>query len=200
MRKYLYLILTILLGAYACSPKESSSETPTAPAASQPNSDATMANSVHDFTLNSLSGTPQSLKEYAGKVLVLVNVASKCGYTPQYADLQKFYNEYQEKGVVVLGFPANNFGSQEPGTDADIAQFCQANYGVTFPMFSKISVKGTDIHPLYKYLTQGIGAEVSWNFNKFIVNKEGKVIKHFKSGVKPDDKEFLQAIKSALDA
>jgi glutathione peroxidase len=200
MCKHLFLILLILLGTYACGPKESSSETAAVATFSQPNSDASMAKSVHEFTLNTLSGTPQSLKEYAGKVLVIVNVASKCGYTPQYADLQKFYDEYQQKGLVILGFPANNFGNQEPGTDADIAQFCQANYGVTFPMFSKLSVKGADIHPLYKYLTQESGVEVSWNFNKFIVNKEGKVIKHFKSAVKPDDKEFLQTIKAALEA
>ena len=191
MRPYLSLLFLIL--AFSCSPKSNNTETPISTASSIP-----MANSVHDFTMNTLEGKPQNLKDFAGKVLVLVNVASKCGYTPQYADLQKFYEAYKDQGVVVLGFPANNFGGQEPGSDSEIAQFCQTNYGVTFPMFSKISVKGSDAHPLYKYLTQASGSEVSWNFNKFIVDKQGKFVKHFKSAVKPDDKEFIQAIKESL--
>lgn len=159
-----------------------------------------MSKSVHDFTMTTLEGQEKSLKDYAGKVLVIVNVASKCGYTPQYADLQKFYTENESKGVVVLGFPANNFGSQEPGSNEEIAQFCQANYGVSFPMFAKISVKGDDTHPLYKYLTEATGEKVSWNFNKFVIGKDGKAVKHFKSGVKPDDKDFQQAVNQALGA
>jgi glutathione peroxidase len=133
------------------------------------------------------------LNEYKGKVVIIVNVASKCGLTPQYAELQEFYEQYKDKGVVILGFPANNFGAQEPGTNSEIKEFCTKNYGVTFPMFAKISVKGEDIHPLYQYLTQKslngvIDAPVQWNFQKFIINKEGKVV------------ESIQPTTSILDA
>jgi glutathione peroxidase len=135
-----------------------------------------MAKSVHEFTVKTLSGQERSLADYAGKVLVLVNVASKCGLTPQYADLQEFYETHKSKGIEVLGFPANNFGAQEPGSDSEIQAFCEANYGVSFPMFSKISVKGEDQHPLYAYLTQTTGQDVIWNFQKFLVNKQGEVV------------------------
>ncbi|MCE3006751.1 MAG: glutathione peroxidase [Bacteroidetes bacterium] len=148
--------------------------------------------------MTTLDGKEQPLSAYKGKVVIVVNVASKCGYTPQYADLERFYTQNKDKGVVVLGFPANNFMGQEPGTDEEIASFCQKNYGVTFPMFSKISVKGKDIHPLYAYLTEAVGASISWNFNKILIDKNGKPVAHFKSGVKPGDPEFDEAVAKLL--
>lgn len=153
---------------------------------------------VYDFTMTSIAGDEVNLADYRGKVIVFVNVASKCGYTPQYADLQKFYDEYKDQGVVVLGFPANNFMGQEPGSDEQIATFCQKNYGVSFPMFSKISVKGGDQHPLYAYLTGAVNQNITWNFNKIVVDRNGKPVQHFKSGVKPGDEAFVSAIKKLL--
>src|SRR5918997_3104181 len=161
------------------------------------------AKSVYDFTLKNAKGQDVKLSDYRGKVVMLVNVASKCGYTPQYEGLQKIYERYKDQGFTILGFPANNFGAQEPGTDEEIQQFCRSNYGVTFPVFSKISVKGDDKHPLYKYLTEKetnpqFAGEIKWNFNKFLVSKDGKIIACFESADKPEDAKVTQAIESAL--
>lgn len=172
---------------------ESESENSTSPENSS-------AASVHEFKMKTIDGKEQSLGEYKGKVLVLLNVASKCGYTPQYADWQAFYESHKDKGVEVLGFPANNFMGQEPGSDAEIKQFCSSEYSVTFPMFSKISVKGKDQHPLYAYLTETTGEKVGWNFNKYLVDQNGKVVAHYKSGVKPDDEDFNAKLNELLDA
>jgi glutathione peroxidase len=157
-----------------------------------------MANSVYDFTVKNIAGKEVNLADYQGKTLILVNVASQCGLTPQYADLQAFYESYKDKGVEILGFPANNFGAQEPGTDAEIQTFCTTNYGVTFPMFSKISVKGEDQHPLYQYLTQQAQTDVTWNFQKFIVDKTGQVVQTFAPQTSVDEPEFRQAIERML--
>jgi glutathione peroxidase len=159
--------------------------------------------SVHSFTLKDIDGKEVNLGQYRGKVLLLVNVASKCGLTPQYEGLQAVYQKYQGQGLVVLGFPANNFMGQEPGTNEEIKSFCSLKYNVTFPMFSKISVKGDDIHPLYKFLTDKQtnpehGGEIKWNFNKFLVDKNGKVIARFEPKVQPNSPEVVQAIESAL--
>ena len=161
------------------------------------------AKSVYDFTLKNSKGQDVKLSDYRGKVVMLVNVASKCGYTPQYEGLQKIYERYKDQGFTILGFPANNFGAQEPGTDEEIQQFCRINYGVTFPVFSKISVKGDDKHPLYKYLTEKetnpeFAGEIKWNFNKFLVSKDGKIIARFESADKPEDAKVTEAIESAL--
>jgi glutathione peroxidase len=161
------------------------------------------ADSIFDFTMNDIKGKPVSLKKYEGKVIVIVNVASKCGLTPQYKEIQAFYDKYKSKGVVVLGFPANNFLFQEPGTNKDIEQFCSLNYGVTFDMFSKIDVKGSNIHPLYQYLTQKsingkIDAEVSWNFQKFLVGKDGKIVASFSPRTKVTEAEFISAVDALL--
>ena len=159
------------------------------------------AKSVHDFTLKSIDGQEVKLDAYKGKVALLVNVASRCGYTPQYEGLQTLYTKYKDQGFVVLGFPANNFGAQEPGSNEEIKTFCSTKYNVTFPMFAKISVKGTDIHPLYQFLTSteaGFGGEVQWNFGKFLVDKNGKVIARFASGDEPESKQITQAIEQAL--
>ena len=160
--------------------------------------------SVHQFTMETIDGEEQSLEAYKGKVLVMVNVASKCGYTPQYEQLQAFYEKYKDKGVVVMGFPANNFMNQEPGTDEEIKQFCTENYDVSFPMFSKISVKGSDQHPLYGYLTSEkkngvLDTKVSWNFNKFLVNQDGQVIKHYNSPVEVTSKAFHEDLEALLE-
>ena len=148
-----------------------------------------------------LDGKEQSLTDYQGKVLLLVNVASECGLTPQYRGLQDLYTRYHDKGFEVLGFPANNFGAQEPGSDQQIAQFCEANYGVSFPMFSKISVKGADIHPLYAELTgmpAPIGGEVQWNFQKYLVDREGKVVARFDSATVPDDATLVGKVEELI--
>lgn len=155
------------------------------------------ASSVHEFTPNSIDGQPAPLAAYKGKVLLIVNVASQCGYTPQYSGLESLYRKYKDRGLEVLGFPANNFGSQEPGSNEEIKQFCTRKYSVTFPMYSKISVKGDDKHALYRFLTSQAG-EVKWNFNKFLVGKDGKVITRFDSGIAPESPELLGAIEKAL--
>ena len=155
------------------------------------------ASSVHEFTVNAITGKPVSLADYNGKVVLVVNVASKCGYTPQYEGLEALYKKYQDRGLVVLGFPANNFMSQEPGTNEEIQTFCKAKYGVTFPMFSKISVKGEDKAPLYQFLTS-TGGEIPWNFTKFLVAKDGKPIQRFAPNVAPDAAELTSAIEIAL--
>src|SRR2546425_598859 len=161
-------------------------------------SSAFAASSAHEFSLPSIDGAPAPLSAYKGKVALIVNVASQCGYTPQYAGLEKLYEKYKDKGFVVLGFPANNFGAQEPGTNEEIKTFCTRNYQVTFPMYSKISVKGSGKAPLYKFLTDSAGGEVKWNFTKFLVDGNGKVISRFDSGVEPDSSELTGAVEKAL--
>jgi glutathione peroxidase len=161
------------------------------------------ASSIYDFTMNSIAGEPVSLSQYKGKVVLLVNVASKCGYTPQYKGLQAIYKKYEDKGFVILGFPANNFGAQEPGTNAEIQTFCSRNYSVTFPMFSKISVKGSDQAPLYQYLTDkkvnpDTGGEIGWNFTKFLIDRNGKIVARFDSKIEPESSDVTKAIEAAL--
>ncbi len=161
------------------------------------------AKSVYDFTMKSIDGKPIPLSTYRGKVLLIVNVASRCGYTPQYKDLEALYRKYADRGFTILGFPANNFRGQEPGTNAEIKEFCTATYGVTFPMFSKISVKGDDEDPFYRYLTSSeanpsTGGDVLWNFQKYLVGRDGKVLAKFLSKVTPMSPEVTSAIESAL--
>lgn len=161
------------------------------------------AKNLYDYTMTSLEGQSVPLSTYKGKVVVIINVASKCGYTPQYGELEKFYEANKDRGVVILGFPANNFGAQEPGSNSEIRQFCTRNYGVSFPMFSKISVEGSDIHPLYKFLTtkseNGVeDSRVKWNFQKYVIDKNGRLVGHFDSGVKVTDKGFVETIESLL--
>ncbi|SKC48069.1 glutathione peroxidase [Ohtaekwangia koreensis] len=148
--------------------------------------------SIYDLKLNSIDGETIDFSKYKGKNLLIVNVASQCGYTPQYADLEKLHEQYGDK-VTILGFPANNFGSQEPGSNKDIASFCQKNYGVKFQMFEKISVKGSDQHALYKWLQEKTGSEPSWNFCKYLVKADGTV-KFFSSKVNPLDKAIVDEI------
>jgi len=156
---------------------------------------------LYDFTMKSIDGKEVPLTEYKGKVVVVVNVASKCGLTPQYEGLQSLYAKYKDKGLVVLGFPANDFMGQEPGTNEEIKSFCSTKYNVTFPMFSKITVTGDEMHPMYRWLIAKSGRDeaIEWNFAKFIVNRDGKTLKRFSPRTKPDDKEFLAALDSALN-
>jgi glutathione peroxidase len=156
------------------------------------------APSVDDFDMKTIDGDTVSLSQYDGKVKLFVNVASRCGYTPQYEGLQALYEKYKDEGLVILGFPANNFGQQEPGTNAEIKTFCNREYGVTFPMFSKISVKGADQHPLYKYLTSETGEQIGWNFTKILVGKNGEIIKQFESKIEPMSAELTSAIEKAF--
>lgn len=158
---------------------------------------------IHKFTMKSITGEDVKLAGYRGKVLLIVNVASKCGFTGQYEGLQKLYEKYKDRGFLVLGFPANDFLGQEPGTDGEIKQFCTLSYGVSFPMFSKISVKGKEQHPLYKYLTDKKtnpehGGKITWNFNKFLMDADGQVINRFGSRVQPMDDDLVKAIEQAL--
>ncbi|MGH9833274.1 MAG: glutathione peroxidase [Blastocatellia bacterium] len=168
------------------------------------NEGGTMAEkSVLDFTMKNIDGKDVKLSDYRGKALLLVNVASKCGYTPQYEGLQTVYAKYRDQGLVVLGFPANNFGGQEPGTNEEIKQFCLMKYNVAFPMFAKISVKGGDIHPLYQFLTSKetnpeFGGDITWNFNKFLVDRTGKLVARFETREKPEGEKVTQAIETAL--
>lgn len=155
---------------------------------------------LYSFSMKTIDGGMRSLADYKGKVLLLVNVASECGYTPQYKDLEAVYRKYKEKGFVVLGFPANNFGAQEPGTDAEIKEFCTTTYDVTFDLFSKISVKGDDQHPLYAYLSRESPAkgDVKWNFQKYLVDRKGNVVRMIPTRTKPSDPDVTSTIEQLL--
>jgi len=153
--------------------------------------------SVYQFKVTSIDGSAINLKQFQGKKILIVNTASECGYTPQYAELQQLAERYKDK-LVVIGFPANNFGGQEPGSNANIQQFCQKNYGVTFPLSEKISVKGDDINPLFKYLTSAenpdFTGDIKWNFEKFLIDENGKLIHRYRSSVKPLSEEILKSL------
>ena len=158
--------------------------------------------SIYDFPLTDIDGNEMTLEAYKGNVLLIVNVASKCGYTPQYEGLQSIYEEFKDDGLVVIGFPANNFRGQEPGTNEDIKQFCRLEYGVEFPMAAKVSVRGDDQAPLFTYLTslenQDFDGDIKWNFEKFLIDREGNLIRRFRSSVKPESETLTSAIKSLL--
>jgi glutathione peroxidase len=160
----------------------------------------TSPSNIYDFTLNDIDGKPVSLSRYRGKTLLLVNTASFCGNTPQYSDLQTMYERYRSKGFEVLAFPANNFGQQEPGTDAEIKGFCLTKYSLSFPLFSKISVKGSDKHPLYRYLTEksAFPGEVEWNFQKYLVDPNGVVVARYHHRTKPLSDEIVRDIEQTL--
>jgi glutathione peroxidase-family protein len=160
-------------------------------------------NSIYDYQLKNIDGSATTLAGYKGQVMMIVNVASRCGFTGQYAGLQKLYETYKDRGLVLLGFPANDFLGQEPGTNAEIAQFCSLKYHVTFPMFEKIAVTGKDMHPLYQYLTNKatnpeFSGKITWNFNKFLVDREGRIVARFGSRTDPENKDVITAIEKAL--
>jgi glutathione peroxidase len=162
-----------------------------------------MTKTIYDFNMKDIDGKQVSLSQYKGKVVLIVNVASLCGNTPQYKDIEAMYEKYKDKGLVVLGFPANNFMGQEPGSDEKIKAFCSREYHVTFPMFSKISVKGSDMHPLYKFLTEKtengvIDAPVKWNFQKFLIGRDGRVITSIGNHTSVNEPEVVSQIEAAL--
>ncbi len=182
------VLLTLVIGA--CNPGYSAG-TSARSAATAP---------VYSFTLNDIDGKPLGLNTFTGKVLLLVNTASMCGNTPQYEGLQTLYEQYRKQGLEILAFPANNFGKQEPGTNEEIKSFCYTKYALEFPLFSKISVKGEDMHPLYHYLTtqSPFPGEIKWNFQKFLVNRQGEVIARYRPGLKPLSPQIVEDIERAL--
>jgi glutathione peroxidase len=160
------------------------------------------ASNLYTFTLPNIDGKPLPLADFKGKVILMVNVASQCGYTPQYSALEAVYLKYKDQGFVILGFPANNFGQQEPGTNEEIKTFCSRKYSVTFPLYSKISVKGADQAPLYQYLTKDADpshtGDIKWNFTKFLVDRNGNVVQRFEPAVTPDSPDVTSAIEKLL--
>jgi glutathione peroxidase len=159
--------------------------------------------SIYEYSAMNIDGKDVSLEKYKGEVILIVNTASQCGYTPQYEGLQKIYDKYKDKGFIILGFPTNNFGGQEPGSNEEIKEFCTSKYKVTFPMFAKISVKGEDTHPLYKFLTDKqlngeFGGDISWNFNKFLTNNKGEIVARFSSKDAPESETVTNAIEKYL--
>ncbi|MEG8947631.1 glutathione peroxidase [Rosettibacter firmus] len=164
--------------------------------------DKKMKNSIYDIVVKDIDGKEVSLSEFKGKVLLIVNVASKCGFTPQYEGLQKIYEKYRDKGFEILAFPCNDFGNQEPGTNEEIKEFCSTNYNVTFKLFDKIKILGNDKSELYKRLTNSDNVEkgeVKWNFEKFLIDKEGNIISRFRSKVDPESKELTNEIEKLLN-
>ncbi len=192
--RLLILICTCLF-IFSCSSVKNESTVLT-------NQESTSAtSSLYDFTVKDIEGQDFNFQSLKGKKIMIVNTASKCGLTPQYKDLQSLYTQYQDKGFVIIGFPANNFLAQEPGPDEKIAAFCEKNYGVTFPMMSKISVKGKEIHPIYEFLTQKdknglLDSDVKWNFQKYLINEEGQLEKVILPKTNPKDPEIIKWIES----
>ncbi len=199
--KLLFTLLAML--AMACSANDSSKRLASMEAQEAsliPTNGKTMIETIYDIKMRDIDGNEVDFSTFKGKKLLLVNVASKCGYTPQYEGLQELHEKHGDK-VIVMGFPANNFGGQEPGTLEEIKDFCSSTYGVSFPMFEKISVKGVDKHPLYRWLSDKElngwnNSEPSWNFCKYLIDEEGKLLKFFPSSVKPMDEEILSLIKA----
>ena len=195
MRKLIFVLLTLALGSgLTASPRVHANQEGLLMAAKTAN--------VYDFTMDDIDGKPVNLGAYKGKVLLLVNTASLCGNTPQYGELERIYEQYHERGFEVLAFPANNFGQQEPGTNAEIKGFCLTKYSVSFPLFSKISVKGSDKHPLYQYLTEqsAFPGEVEWNFQKYLVDRSGQVVGRFHHRTKPMSPEVVDEVERVLAA
>jgi len=195
MRKLIFVLSTLALGSgLTASPRVHANQEGLLMAAKTAN--------VYDFTMDDIDGKPVNLGAYKGKVLLLVNTASLCGNTPQYGELERIYEQYHERGFEVLAFPANNFGQQEPGTNAEIKGFCLTKYSVSFPLFSKISVKGSDKHPLYQYLTEqsAFPGEVEWNFQKYLVDRSGQVVGRFHHRTKPMSPEVVDEVERVLAA
>lgn len=195
--------LALMLPLAACAQQQKSPKKPAPPPTMKAQPKDKKMTSIYDFTMQSIDGKEVKLSEYRGKTVMIVNVASRCGYTPQYDGLEKTYAKYKDKGFVILGFPANNFGSQEPGSNQDIKEFCRLNYGVTFPMFAKISVKGADQDPFYAFLTSKetnpeFGGDITWNFNKFLVAKDGVIVARFPSSDEPTGDKVTKAIEQNL--
>jgi glutathione peroxidase len=193
---YLFVVLALTFSAMAMGD-------PTTQPTTQPTADAGNVGPALRFTMKSLDGKDVNLAQYQGKVILMVNTASKCGNTPQYAPLEALYKKYADQGFVILGFPSNDFGHQEPGTDVEISAFCTRNYGVTFDMFSKVDVKGANLCDLYKFLTsedtdKPFAGTITWNFEKFLIGRDGNVVARFKPKTQPDSPQVLTAIETEL--
>jgi glutathione peroxidase len=201
----LFLLVSLALTGVSCDQNEpQANEAANSPAPVEVQAEVP-AQPLYAFQLNDIDGNPVKLGQYAGKALLLVNVASKCGYTKQYAGLEELYEKYRDQGLLVLGFPANNFGGQEPGTNEEIKAFCTSTFSVTFPMFAKISVKGDDIHPLYAFLTGAetdpdFAGDIKWNFNKFLVDREGNIVARYDSNVEPMSETLVADVEKVLQA
>lgn len=197
-RKTPTVVLVLLASlAVACADSQSQSQKP----ADTGKVSAAMPSAEYlKIPFATITGDTAKLADYAGKVVLIVNTASKCGYTPQYNGLETLYETYKDSGLVIIGFPANNFGGQEPGTNEEIANFCSSKFNVTFPMMAKVSVKGQDIHPLFKYLTEnaGINGEIGWNFSKFLLDRNGKLVARYESKVTPEDPALVGEIRKLL--
>ena len=203
MHRRFVAISAVALGAVALSCVAGASTQTATKSTVQSKTSKKEVSPVLQYKMKSLAGKEVDLSKYAGKVVLIVNTASQCGYTKQYGGLQELHKKYAPQGLAVLGFPANNFGGQEPGTNEQISRFCQANYGVGFDMFSKVSVKGDDKVPLYEYLTSAktnpkFAGEVGWNFEKFLIGRNGEIVARFKSGVEPTSEEMTKAIEAQL--
>ncbi len=200
-KTYLHALISLtvcMVCAFGCNEKKQApGEPPSSTIAPKVVSESAKGFNAHQFKANLIDGTEKSLGDYNGKALLIVNVASECGYTPQYETLQNLYDQYKDRGLVVLGFPANNFGAQEPGSNEEILAFGRERYGVTFPLFEKVQVKGAAQAPLYKSLTRE-GGPVTWNFNKFLIAPDGSLVKHFESSVAPTSLELIEAIEAVL--
>ncbi|MEY8760861.1 glutathione peroxidase [Chryseobacterium tongliaoense] len=191
MKKFFLLLLSFIAFFNSCAQKKSE--------LSKAKTKELMGKTIYDFKVESLDGKEINFADFKGKKILIVNTASECGFTPQYADLEKVYEEYKDK-LVVVGFPANNFGGQEPGTNTEIGAFCQKNYGVTFPLAAKVSVKGDDTAPIFKYLTEkelnGVkNTTILWNFTKFLIDENGKLVDTFVSTTKPTDQAITKYLK-----
>lgn len=196
--------VAIVVSADDAKPAQPSTPAPQQPGAKdEPKPADGAATYVLGFKVNRIDGTEEDLSIYKGKVVLIVNVASKCGFTPQYTGLQKLYTDKKDAGLVILGFPSNDFRSQEPGTNKEIAEFCESNFKVTFPMFEKISVKGPTAHPLYKKIASvpsPVGGEPKWNFTKYLVDRSGNLVARYDSAIRPDDKNLLAKVDELLKA
>ena len=191
MKKFFLLLLSFVAFLQSCTNQKSE--------ISKAKTNELMGKTIYDFKVESLDGKEINFADFKGKKILIVNTASECGFTPQYADLEKVYEEYKDK-LVIVGFPANNFGGQEPGTNTEIGAFCQKNYGVTFPLAAKVSVKGDDTAPIFKYLTEkelnGVkNTSILWNFTKFLIDENGKLVDSFVSTTKPTDQAITKYLK-----
>lgn len=196
MKNIFVIALTALLGVAIAAGAKAPKEKSVKPSAKS----ATVAEDYRQIPFNTIDGQPTNLSAFKGTVVLVVNVASKCGFTPQYQGLEQLYEKYKDQGLVVIGFPANNFKSQEPGTNQEIQKFCTTNYGVTFPMMSKISVNGSDMHPLYAYLTEksSIPGPIKWNFSKFLLDRDGNLVARWPSQVEPMSTDITSQIEKLL--
>jgi glutathione peroxidase len=193
---YLFIATILATSAFAVAD-------PTTQPTTQPMADGTTVGPALRFTMKSLGGKDINLSQYQGKVILMVNTASRCGHTPQYGPLEALYKKYTDQGFVILGFPSNDFGKQEPGTDVQISEFCTRNYGVTFDMFSKVDVKGDNMCDLYKFLTspatdKPFDGDINWNFEKFLIDRSGNVVARFSPGTQPDSPQVVSAIEAQL--